>query len=202
MPAAVGHLTSEEAPLARAARLALLALLLVAAGCTHAKRPPAAAPTTTAAAPAGLRIALDVRVRGTGDAGRAAAQATPGLQRFLDDYLTTAFVGAAGRLRTADLLALFDAPVRAAAQRQLDALSLGGDAGRVSAVRPGRAAADAVVLADAGRPLAATVRLDFDGTADSAQGSGPLRLRAVFQLVAAGDGWRIAAFSSRTGAGT
>ena len=36
-------------------------------------------------------------------------------------------------------------------------------------------------------------------TADTAKGSGPVRLRSVLQLLATGDSWRIAAFDSRTG---
>ena len=33
----------------------------------------------------------------------------------------------------------------------------------------------------------------------TAQGSGQVHLRSVLQLLATGDGWRIAAFDSRTG---
>jgi hypothetical protein len=50
------------------------------------------------------------------------------------------------------------------------------------------------------RPVAATVRLAFDGTAATAKGSGPVRLRSVLQLLWTRSGWRIAAFDSRTGA--
>ena len=35
--------------------------------------------------------------------------------------------------------------------------------------------------------------------AATAQGSGPVHLRSVLQLLATGDSWRIAAFDSRTG---
>ena len=97
------------------------------------------------------------------------------------------------------LIGLFDKPVRASARKQLDALSLGADARKVSAIRPSRASARAVVLYGEQRPAAATVRLAFDGTADTAQGSGPVHLRSVLQLLATGEGWRIAAFDSRTG---
>jgi hypothetical protein len=43
------------------------------------------------------------------------------------------------------------------------------------------------------------VRLSFDGTADSPQGSGPVRLRSVLQLLGGQPGWRIAAYDSKTG---
>jgi hypothetical protein len=56
-----------------------------------------------------------------------------------------------------------------------------------------------VVLYGEQRPQAATVRLAFDGTADTAKGSGQVHLRSVLQLLATGDSWRIAAFDSRTG---
>ena len=133
-------------------------------------------------------------------AARAARRAAPGLERFLDRYLSAAYINAAGGEAGWDgLLGLFDKPVRAAARKQLDALSLGGAAPTVTAVRPSRATAKAVVLYGAKRPEAATVRVSFDGTADTAQGSGPVHLRSVLQLLATGDSWRIAAFDSRTG---
>ena len=133
-------------------------------------------------------------------AGRAARRAAPGLERFLDRYLRAAYVNAAGGEAGWDgLLGLFDTPVRAAARKQLNALSLGEAAPTVTAVRPGRATAKAVVLYGSKRPEAATVRVSFDGTADTAQGSGPVHLRSVLQLLATGDSWRIAAFDSRTG---
>jgi hypothetical protein len=111
-----------------------------------------------------------------------------------------AFVDAAGGKAGWDgLLGLFDKPVRTSARKQLDSLSLGGAAANVSAVRPGRASARAVILYGARRPAAATVRLAFDGTADSAKGSGQVHLRSVLQLLSTGEGWRIAAFDSRTG---
>ena len=56
-----------------------------------------------------------------------------------------------------------------------------------------------MVLYGAQRPQAATVRLAFDAAADTAQGSGQVHLRSVLQLLATGDGWRIAAFDSQTG---
>ena len=78
-------------------------------------------------------------------------------------------------------------------------MSLGAAAPKVSAVRPRRASARAVVLYGDRRPAAATVRLAYAATADTAQGSGQVHLRSVLQLLATGEGWRIAAFDSRTG---
>lgn len=192
----------------RVALASALAGVLLAAGCTsgggsdgggQASEPPA-----SSAAPAQpLRVKLVTMAKvppGGPSASRAAKQAEPGLERFLDRYLTAAFVDAAGGEGGWDgLLGLFDKPVRASARKQLDALSLGADAAKVSAVRPGRASARAVVLYGDKRPAAATVRLAFDGTADTAQGSGQVHLRSVLQLLATGEGWRIAAFDSRTG---
>ena len=185
---------------------ALVAVLLVA-GCTSGRSQgggQAATPTTGAAAPAQpLQVQLLTTAKvppGGLSAGQAAKRAAPGLERFLDRYLSAAFVDAAGGEAGWDgLLGLFDTPVRAAARKQLDALSLGGAAPTVTAVRPGRASAKAVVLYGDERPEAATVRVSFDGTADTAQGSGPVHLRSVLQLLATGDSWRIAAFDSRTG---
>jgi hypothetical protein len=183
--------------------LALLTAVLLVAGCTSGGDRPAAPTATTAAPPAELQVKLVTTARGPErgfNAKRAAKRAAPGVERFLDRYLTTAFVGAAGGKRGWDeLLALFDTPVRAAARKQLDALSLGAAAPQVTAVRPKRASARAVVL-DGWRPAAATVRLVFDATADTANGSGEIRLRSVLQLLATRRGWRIAALDSRTGA--
>jgi hypothetical protein len=186
---------------------AALAGLLVAVRCTSGgrDRPPdrAAGPTSGAAPAAPLRVELSTTAKvpdGGPDARRAARRAAPGLERFLHRYLTVAFVEAAGGEAGWDgLLGLFDKPVRASARKQLDALSLGEAAPTVSAVRPGRARARAVVLYGDRRPEAATVRVAFDATADTAKGSGEIHLRSVLQLLATGDSWRIAAFDSRTG---
>jgi len=186
--------------------LGVLAALLLAAGCTSGGRSdPGQATGTTGPAAAARQV--DVRLVATAkvppggpSARRAARQAAPGLERFLDRYLTAAFVDpAGGQARWDGLLGLFDKPVRASARRQLDALSLGAAAPGVSAVRPHRASARAVVLYGSRRPAAATVRLAFDGTADTARGSGQVHLRSVLQLLNTGKGWRIAAFDSRTG---
>ena len=192
-------------------RLAVLASVLVgvlAAGCTfgggsdgHGQAPEPPASSAAPARPLQVELVTVAEVPPGGpSARRAAKQAEPGLERFLDRYLTAAFVDAAGGEGGWDgLLGLFDKPVRASARKQLDALSLGADAAKVSAVRPGRASARVVVLYGGKRPAAATVRLAFDGTADTAQGSGQVHLRSVLQLLATGEGWRIAAFESRTG---
>jgi hypothetical protein len=190
-------------PPLRWAAVLLLAVLL-AAGCTSGGRSGGGPTSTAGAAPAApLRVRLQTTAEvppGGPSAARAARRAAPGLERFLDRYLSAAFVDAAGAEAGWDgLLRLFDKPVRAAARRQLDALSLGRAAATVTAVRPGRATARAVVLYGERRPEAATVRVSFDGTADTAQGSGQVHLRSVLQLLATGEGWRIAAFDSRTG---
>jgi len=183
----------------------VLVAVLLAAGCTSGGRSEGRQATTTSgAAPAqALQVKLVATAKvppGGPSAARAARQAAPSLERFLDRYLSVAFVDAAGGQAGWDgLLRLFDKPVRAAVRKQLDALSLGQAASTVTAVRPGRATARAVVLYGDRRPEAATVRLSFDGTADTAQGSGPVALRSVLQLLATGDSWRIAGFDSRTG---
>jgi hypothetical protein len=188
--------------------VAVAAAAMLAVGCTSGGKPEptdqAARSTSSTVAPATpLRVKLVASAKvpkGGLDAKRAAKQAAPGLERFLDRYLTVAFVDAAGGKAGWDgLLGLFDKPVRTSARKQLDSLSLGGAAANVSAVRPGRASARAVILYGARRPAAATVRLAFDGTADSAKGSGQVHLRSVLQLLSTGEGWRIAAFDSRTG---
>jgi hypothetical protein len=190
--------------LARSA--ALLAAALLLAACTSGGKPGAGSATTApAAAPAPRPLEVTVRTTARGpergfNAKQAAKRAAPGIERFVDRYLTAAFVDAAGGDKGwGGLLAMFDPPVRAAARKQLDALSLGAAAPTVTAVQPGRASATATVLYGS-RPVAATVRVAFDGTASTAQGSGPVRLRSVLQLLWTGGGWRIAAFDSRTGA--
>jgi len=187
--------------LARVGALAVAAL--VVAGCTSGGGK-AGRPSPSTAAPArDIRVTLVTSAKGPErgfDAEQAARRAAPGIEQFLDRYLSAAYLDAAGGKAGWDgLLGLFDKPVRAGARKQLDALSLGSAAPKVTAVRPGRASARAVVLYGDRHPAAATVRLAFDGTADTAQGSGQVHLRSVLQLLATGDGWRIAAFDSRTG---
>jgi hypothetical protein len=187
--------------------LAALLVTALATGCTSGGRSGSGGHAPGSTAPAAPAAPLEVQVVATArvppgelSAKQAAAQAAPGLEKFLDRYLTEAYVDAAGGdADWSGLLGLFDTPVRASARKQLDALSLGAAAADVHAVRPSRASARAVVLYGAQRPEAATVRLAFDATADTAQGSGQVHLRSVLQLLATGGGWRIAAFDSRTG---
>jgi len=197
-----------QSKLRLAALAGVLAGVLLAAGCTSGggsgSDGRASGPRDSSAAPAQpLQVKLVTMAKvpaGGPDAKQAARQAEPGLERFLNRYLSAAFVDAAGGERSwKGLLGLFDKPVRNSARKQLDALSLGGDAAKVSAVRPRRASARAVVLYGEKRPAAATVRLAFDGTADTAKGSGKVRLRSVLHLLSTGEGWQIAAFDSRTG---
>jgi hypothetical protein len=185
----------------------LLAAVVALAGCTSGGGRDAGSATTgpagaTAAPAKPLEVQLQTTARGPErgfDARKAAKRAAPGIERFLDRYLTVAFVDAQGGKRWDRLLGLFDKPVRAAARKQLDAVSLGAAAAGVTAVRPERASARATVLHEGNRPVAATVRLAFDGTADTAGGSGQLHLRSVLQLLRTGAGWQIAGFDSRTG---
>jgi hypothetical protein len=186
----------------------LVALALLAAGCSSGKKPPAAAtttPTTTTQVAKPLALSLTTSARGPErgfDAKRAARLATPSLQRFLNRYLTVAFLQPSqAKSGWRNLLVMFDSPVRTAARKQLDSLSLGSAAAQVTTVRPGPARATAVVLFDGGRAVAATVRLSFDGTADSARGSGTVRLRSVLQLLGVRSGWVIASYKSSTGGG-
>jgi hypothetical protein len=186
----------------------VVAALLLAAACTSGGSRSSGQTTGSTAAPAAPATpALQIQLVATAkvppgglSAKQAARRAAPGLERFLDRYLHAAFVDAAGgEAGWNGLLGLFDTPVRASARKQLDALSLGAAAPNVTAVRPGRASARAVVLYGGQRAEAATVRVAFDGTADTAQGSGQVHLRSVLQLLATGNGWRIAGFDSRTG---
>jgi hypothetical protein len=193
--------------LRRAGLAGVLAGVLLAAGCTSGggsgSGGPSSEPTTgspATAQPLQVQLVTVAKVPPGGpNARRAARQAAPGLERFLDRYLTAAFVDAAGGDGGWNrLLAMFDTPVRAAARKKLDALSLGAAAPTVTAVQPGRASANAAVLY-ASQPVAATVRVAFDGTATTAKGSGQVHLRSVLQLLWTRGGWRIAAFDSRTG---
>ncbi len=194
-------------PTARA-RLAAVALgalaTLLPAACTSGKHQAAPAPPTTQAPPAPLRVELRADAQGPVhgfDARTAAAKASPGMQRFLTGYLTAAFLDPTQqRSGYRALLALFDAPLRAAARRDLDALSLGSDAQGVTAVRPGPASAHATFLYRDGRAVAAVVQVAFDGSADRSDGSGPVRLRATLALEAIPAGWRIVSYDSHTSA--
>lgn len=182
----------------------LLAVALLVAGCSSGKKHQAASTTTTGppvAEPLQVNLATTARGPERGfNPRQAAKRVTPDLQKFLTRYLTVAFLEPAqAKSGWKDLLAMFDTPTRTAAKQQLDSLALGSVASKVTAVRPGKADARAVVLFVNGHPAAATVRLSFDGTADSPQGSGPVRLRSVLQLLGGQPGWRIAAYDSKTG---
>jgi hypothetical protein len=183
----------------------LAGVALLAAGCSSGKKQNGQSPASTAQAPAAGALAVTVSTTARGpergfNAGKAAKQISPDIQKFVTRYLTVAFLEPAqAQSGYKDLLAMFDTPVRASATKQLDSLSLGSAGTQVKAVRAGKASAKAVVLFAGGHPTAATVIISFDGTADTEQGSGPLRLRSVFQLLRAQSGWRIAAYDSNTG---
>ena len=186
----------------------MLAAALLLTACTSGKK--AGAPATSAAgqatgtASAPLKVQVEAAAQGPErgfDAKVAAKRATPDMERFLSRYLTVAFLDP-GQQRTGwrELLALFDVPVQQAARRDLDALSLGTAAAQVKAVQPGPAKAAVTFLYQGSRPVGATVKLAFDGAADVEQGSGPVRLRSVLQLLWTAKGWRIASYQSQTGA--
>jgi hypothetical protein len=191
----------------------LAAALLPAAGCTSGHKQPASQgtvasnATTAPAGPGTLRLNLRASALGAGhgvNAAAAARAATPEMQRFLTRYLTAAFLDAQRQQQAGwhDLLALFDGPVQATARRDLAALSLGPDAARVSAVRAGPTSAKVTFLLSGSRPAAATVSLSFSGSADTGQGTGPVRLRTVLQLLRTGRGWTIESYDSHTGSGS
>ena len=185
----------------------LVAVALLVAGCSSGKKqqasPTSTTPTTAAPVAGPLQVNLAATARGPErgfNPSQAAKQAAPDLKKFLTRYLTVAFLQPAeAKSGWKDLLSMFDTQVRTSAKQQLDSLALGSVASKVTQVRPGKAEARAVVLFSDGHPAAATVQLSFDGTADSAQGSGPVRLRATLQLLGGQPGWRIAAYNSQTG---
>lgn len=184
----------------------LAGVALLTTGCSSGKKkdqPTASSAQAGAPAAGPLTVKVSTTARGPEqdfNAGKAAKQVSPDIQKFVSRYLTVAFLEPEqAQSGYKDLLAMFDTPVRASAKKQLDALSLGSVGSQVKAVRPGKASAKAVVLFAGGRARAATVDVSFDGTADTEQGSGPLRLHSVFQLLRAQSGWRIAAYDSNTG---
>ena len=189
--------------------VALLLVALVAGACSGKKHrsPVATSPSSTSSSgTVALQLKLSTSAEGPErgfNARDAAKRVAPGLEQFLTRYLSSAFLQPSEAQKGwRDLLALFDGAVEPSARQQLDSLSLGSAASQVTAVRPGPASATAVALFQGGHPVAATVRLAFDGTADSTQGSGAVRLRAVFQLLNPSAGWRIASFQSSTGSGS
>lgn len=194
---------------ASAPLLALLiaAALLLAAGCTSDKRDQGAtsqSQTSAAAAPA-KPLKVEIRATAAGpergfNAKIAAQKASPNMEKFLQRYLSVAFLHPEQqRSGWRDLITLFDGSVQGAARRDVDSLSLGSDAAQVKSVRPESAKASVFFLWRDGRPAGATVKLTFKGSADAEKGSGPVRMRSVFQMVSTPMGWRIAGYQSRTG---
>ncbi len=182
-------------------------VVALAAGCTSGKRDQGASgpsETSAAAAPAKpLKVEIKASAAGPerGFNPRIAAQkASPNMQKFLQRYLSVAFLDP-GQQRSGwrDLLTLFDGSVQGAAKRDIDSLSLGSDAAQVKAVQPDSAKASVLFLYEGGRPAGATVKLSFKGSAEAEKGSGPVRMRSVFQMLSTPVGWRIAAYQSRTG---
>jgi hypothetical protein len=178
-----------------------VAVALVA-GCTgdDAKEPGPAAPTTTTAAASAPTVRVTASARGDGSAGalkQAATRATPELQAFLARYVTTAFDPATARAGYQGFSRYFDPALRQAVSRDMASLSLGPGGARVTHVSTRPAGARAVFLIADGRPVAATVQLDVDGTAGADGGQTPISLRAAFHLERVTGGWRIAAYDSQ-----
>jgi hypothetical protein len=188
----------------------LVAALLLVAGCTSDNDEPGGTGQSqqsqtsgTVAAVKSLRIEVKSAAQGPErafNAKAAAKKATPNMERFLRQYLTVAFLDP-GQQKTGwrDLLTLFDGSVKAAAKRDLDSLSLGSGAAEVKAVQPDAAKASVLFFYRGSRPAGATVKLSFEGSAEVEKGTGPVRLQSVFQLLSTPQGWRIAAYQSRTG---
>jgi hypothetical protein len=185
----------------------LAAALLLVTGCTSDKGEPSTTGQSqtsgTIAAAKPLRIEVRSSAQGPErafNAKAAAKKATPNLERFLHRYLTVAFLDP-GQQKTGwrDLLVLFDGSVKAAAKRDLDSLSLGSGAAEVKSVQPDSAKASVLFFYRGSRPAGATVKLNFEGSAEAEKGSGPVRLQSVFQMLSTPQGWRIAAYQSRAG---
>jgi hypothetical protein len=200
--------TTVTAPPALVSLVALLvAAVLLVTGCTSDKGEPTTTGQSqtsgTIAAVKSLRIEMRSSAQGPErafNAKAAAKKATPNMERFLHRYLTVAFLDP-GQQKNGwrDLLVLFDGSVKAAAKRDLDSLSLGSDADAVKSVQPDAAKASVLFLYRGSRPAGATVKLSFEGSAEVEKGTGPVRLQSVFQMLSTPEGWRIAAYQSRTG---
>jgi hypothetical protein len=191
------------------ALILLVAVLLLAAGCTSGERDQgeSGAGQSQTSGPAAVAKALRVELKASAqgperafNAKAAAKKAAPNMERFLHRYLSVAFLDP-GQQKAGwrDLLALFDGSVRAAAKRDLNSLSLGADAAQIKSVEPDAAKASVLFLYRGSRPVGATVKLSFEGSAEAEKGSGPVRLQSVFQMLSTPQGWRIAAYQSRTG---
>ena len=187
--------------------LLIAAVLPLAAGCTSDKRDQGAtgqSQTSVAAAPA-KPLKVEIRATAAGpergfNAKIAAQKASPNMEKFLQRYLSVAFLHPEQRRSGwRELITLFDGSVQGAARRDIDSLSLGSDAARVKSVRPESAKASVYFLWRGGRPAGATVKLTFKGSAEADKGSGPVRMRSVFQMMSTPMGWRIAGYQSRTG---
>jgi hypothetical protein len=182
--------------------------VLGAAGCTSGKRDQGnsgQSQTSAAVEPTAKPLKVEIRASAAGPergfSPKVAAQkASPNMQRFLQRYVSVAFLDP-GQQRSGwrDLLALFDGSVQAAAKRDIESLSLGSDAAQIRSVQPDSAKASVLFLWRGGRPAAATVKLTFKGSAEAGKGSGPVRMRSVFQMLSTPAGWRIAGYESRTG---
>ena len=185
----------------------LVAALLLVTGCTSDKGEPTTTGQSqtsgTIAAVKSLRIEMRSSAQGPErafNAKAAAKKATPNMERFLHRYLTVAFLDP-GQQKDGwrDLLVMFDGSVKAAAKRDLDSLSLGSGAAEIKSVQPDKAKASVVFFYRGSRPAGATVKLNFEGSAEAENGTGPVRLQSVFQMLSTAQGWRIAAYQSRTG---
>jgi hypothetical protein len=200
--------TTVTAPPALVSLVALLvAAVLLATGCTSDKGEPTTTGQSqtsgTIAAVKSLRIEMRSSAQGPErafNAKAAAKKATPNMERFLHRYLTVAFLDP-GRQKDGwrDLLVMFDGSVKAAAKRDLDSLSLGSGAAEIKSVQPDKAKASVVFFYRGSRPAGATVKLNFEGSAEAEKGTGPVHLQSVFQMLSTAQGWRIAAYQSRTG---
>jgi hypothetical protein len=200
--------TTVTAPPALVSLVALLvAAVLLVTGCTSDKGEPTTTGQSqtsgTIAAVKSLRIEMRSSAQGPErafNAKAAAKKATPNMERFLHRYLTVAFLDP-GQQKDGwrDLLVMFDGSVKAAAKRDLDSLSLGSGAAEIKSVQPDKAKASVVFFYRGSRPAGATVKLNFEGSAEAEKGTGPVRLQSVFQMLSTAQGWRIAAYQSRTG---
>jgi len=182
--------------------VAAIAAVAMVAGCTgdEAKEPGPAAPTTTAAAAAAPTVRVTASARGDGSAGalkQAATRATPELRTFLTRYVTTAFDPATARAGYEGFSRYFDPALRQEVVRDMASLSLGPGGARLTQVSTRPAGARAVFLIADGRPVAATVQLDLDGTASADGSQTPISMRAAFQLERVTGGWRNAAYDSQ-----
>ncbi|HEX6676084.1 MAG TPA: hypothetical protein VF486_13760 [Actinomycetes bacterium] len=183
-------------------------MVVALAGCTSGKHEQggASGPSqTSAAATPAKPLKVEIKASAAGpergfNPRIAAAKASPNMQKFLQRYLSVAFLDPKQqRSGWHDLLNLFDGSIQGAAKRDINSLSLGADAAQVQSVQPDSAKASVLFLYRGGQPAGATVKLSFKGSAVAEKGRGPVRLRSVLQMLSTPAGWRIAAYQSRTG---